>query len=162
METAVIVGMVGLAVLFIVLAWLGLDQTFSLGWSGGSAPSVSSAETFTGNTALETEFTIASGTVVDQEQTFGFGPIAGIKAILIVVTGNALAPVTMKTNSTSSADDTLVFPASSRGSHYLWDELFPTIDGTSANPFDATVTTTYWSHNAAEEVTVKIRILFNG
>ena len=84
---------------------------------------------------------------------------AGLPAI--VVTGNALASVTMKTNSTSAADDTLVFLASSRGSHYLWDELFPTIDGTSATPFDATVTTTYWSHNAAEDVTVKVRILLN-
>lgn len=157
--TAILI-MAGLVVLFLALLGLDLDQTFSLGWSGGSAPSVSSAETFAGNTAIETEFTIASGTVVDQEQTFGF-LASGIKAILIVVTGNALASVTMKTNSTSAADDTLVFLASSRGSHYLWDELFPTIDGTSATPFDATVTTTYWSHNAAEDVTVKVRILLN-
>lgn len=151
--TAILI-MTGLAALCVAL---GLDQVFSLGWSGGSAPVVSSAETLTGNTTIETEFTLAAGTVTNQEQTFGFLH-TGIKAILIVVEGNT-GTVTMKTNSSGSPDDTLVFPAN--GARYYWDETFPTIDTVSATPFDAAVTTTFWTVTSTTDVTVKVRILYD-
>lgn len=156
--TAIVI-MVGLALAFALLVSLNLDQTFSIGWSGGAAPSVSSAETLTGDTSVETTFTIPSGNVVDQEQIFAID-ISGIQGILIVVSGNALATVTMQTNDGSTPDDTLVFPIG--GGRFFWDVKFPTIDGTSGNPFDVDLTKTYWTHNAAEEVTVYIRVLYNG
>lgn len=146
------------AVLALLLSMPALDHTFSMGWSDGGVNNVSSSEQFTGEASIEMDFTIPTGNVVDQEETVGFLH-TGIKAIMIVVTGNELATVTLETNSGSAPDDTLVFPIG--GGRYYWDDTFPTIDGTSAAPFDAAVTSTFWTHNAAEEVDVQIRILYD-
>lgn len=141
--------------LIAVLA-LGLDQVFSIGWTGGSAPVISSGITCTGDTSIETEFTLGTGTVTDQEQDFGFN-VTAIKGIIITVTGNTTAIVTMETNDTTHASgQILTFPIG--GGRYFWDSTFPTEVPCAITP---AVTKTFWTKSAAETPLVKVRVLYN-
>jgi hypothetical protein len=131
-----------------------MDQTFSCGWSGGAAASVSARPTLTGDTAVQTEFTLAAGTVTDQQQQFGFD-VADVEGLLIVVEDNDLATVTLETNATdATGGQTFTFPIG--GGELYWTSRSP-----QACPLTLDVTTTYWTKTGADEPTVYVRVLLN-
>lgn len=141
-------------VLAIVAAGLALDQTFGVYWSGGSAPTISNRNTYTGDTTVETEFTLGAGTVTDQQQQFGFD-VAAIKGLLITVTGNAATTVVLETNATdATGGQTFTFPVG--GGELYWTSKSPL-----SCPISTDVSTTYWTKTGADTPTVNIRVLLN-
>jgi hypothetical protein len=137
------------------LLYLGIDQIFSIGWAGGASNTVASSVTFTGEQAAQASFSLASGAVTDEEHVISI-PIAALKAVEIVVTGNALATVTCETNSSSAADDTFVFPIG--GGRLIWDNTMPS--GVT-NPIGTAIVTTFWTKSATVDTpTIEIRALY--
>jgi hypothetical protein len=149
--TAVLIGLAAL------LLFAGLTEVFGVIWSGGSAPSITKRPDLTANTSVVSEFTLAAGTVTDQEQDFGFDA-ADVEGVLITVEDNDLATVTMETNAVdATGGHTFTFPIG--GGEMFWSSRFP---AEVANPFGSTdVNTTYWTKSGADEPTVKIRVFFN-
>jgi hypothetical protein len=130
-----------------------MDQVFGVTWTGGAAPSVSHRTTHTGDTAIESEFTLGTGTVTDQEQQVGFD-VAAIKGVLIVVEDNE-STVVLETNATdATGGQTFTFPIG--GGVLFWNADFPT-----TCPISTDVTTTYWTKTGASTPSVSIRLLFN-
>jgi hypothetical protein len=131
-----------------------VEQTFGIRWLGGSAPAVNLAPAITGDTSIESEFTLGAGTVTDQQQQFGFDK-DNLKAILITVSDNPATTVVLETNAVdATGGQTLTFPAG--GGELLWTNRSPL-----ANPITADVTTTYWTKSGVDTPRVKVRILFN-
>jgi hypothetical protein len=141
-----------------VALYLGIDQIFSVGWAGGAANTVADAVTFTGEQASQASFSLASGAVTDEEHPISI-PITGLKAFIIVVTGNDLATVTCETNSSSAPDDTFVFPIG--GGRLIYDNTMPTVDASSTIPIDVAITTTFWTKSATVDTpNIEIRALY--
>jgi hypothetical protein len=131
-----------------------VDQKFGVRWSGGSAPTIAADATLTGDTAIESEFTLGAGTVTDQQQQFGFDK-DNLKGILITVSDNPATTVVLETNATDAAGgQTITFPVG--GGELFWTSRSPL-----PNPITADVTTTYWTKTGVDTPTVKVRILLN-
>lgn len=145
----------GLVAAVAVLLALGIDQVFSMGWQGGGGAAITSAVTFTGTGASAIDVTLASGAVTDQEEAIAI-PVTGLQALEIIVTGNALATVTIQTNDGATPDDTFTFPAG--GGRLFWDNTFPT---EVVAPITAAVTSVFITHSAAETPRIRINANFN-
>jgi hypothetical protein len=130
-----------------------MDQVFGVSWSGGAATSVAYRPTMTGDTSIESEFTLGTGTVTDQEQQIGFD-VANVQGLLIVVEDNE-STVVLETNATdATGGQTFTFPIG--GGVLFWNADFPT-----TCPISTDVTTTYWTKTGASTPSVSIRLLFN-
>lgn len=133
---------------------MALEQIFGVYWSGGAAPLVSVRPTIEGDTSINSVFTLAAGTVTNQEQQIGFD-VADVEGVLITVEDNPATTVVLKTNDTGSPGHTKTFPIG--GGELFWSSRSP-----ETNPFGSTdVTTTYWTKTGVDEPTVTIRILLN-
>lgn len=136
---------------------MSLTQTLGVAWSGGGAGAIAQNDTFSGSVAGLLSFTLAAGTVTDEQYQIGFD-VTTMIGIVITVTGNDNTTVVLKTNSTSVPIQTMTFPAG--GGTLFWTDQFP---AEVINPFkllSATdVTTTYWTKSGTDTPTVNIRIL---
>lgn len=138
-----------------LLLMLGIDQIFSMGWQGGGGATITSAKTFSGNGNGGLDYTMATGAVTDHEEAISI-PVTGLKAVEIIVTGNALAVVVIETNSGSAADDTFTFPAG--GGRFTWDETCP---AEIPCPITAAVTKVFITHSAAETPRIQINSCYD-
>ncbi len=131
---------------------MAISQVFSMGWQGGGGAQVTSAVTFTGDGASAVDVTLATGAITDQlvEVTIPTDA-AGLTAVEMIVTGNALADVVIETNATTGVQ-TFTFPTG--GGRLTWDNTCP---AEITCPITTTVTKIYITQAAAAQ-TPRIQI----
>jgi hypothetical protein len=124
-----------------------MQHTHVIQWQRG-ADSLSGSNTFTADGELNLEVTVNATT--NDVAVAATLTIANLKALFIVSDRD----VTLETNSSSAADDTIALKA---GRPLMWDSTAGYFD----NPFSVDVTALYLSNAGNAAATVKIRALYD-
>ena len=128
---------------------MSITHNITRAWRGQTgATTISASVALTGSEELNLDFSLAANTTNQQEA------LAFTKTLLQSVFVYSDQNITIKTNSTSTPQDTLTINA---GDPLVWD-----VNCGLAEPFAGNVTTAYFTNSNATAANVSVRVLTNG
>lgn len=122
---------------------MAVNSSISYTANGGAVPISGVTSSASGTSGTEIDVDVPASTT---NQLFTVSiDISELESIFLVTDG----ALTIKTNDSGTPDDTFVFTANMP---LIWVNGYPTIDGSSQNPFDADVTKMYLTNATGSDV----------